>query len=128
MRKALIIGAGIAGPVTAMALQRAGIQAAICEAYPESAEGVGGFLTIAANGQNGLRALGLSHCLRDGFKTPRMAMYSGTGKRLVDFDNGPSLPGDVVSRTISRGDLYTTLRAEALARGIEIVHNKRLIG
>jgi 2-polyprenyl-6-methoxyphenol hydroxylase-like FAD-dependent oxidoreductase len=32
-KKALIIGGGIAGPVTAMALQRAGIEALVCEAY-----------------------------------------------------------------------------------------------
>ncbi|HYZ46825.1 MAG TPA: FAD-dependent monooxygenase [Actinomycetota bacterium] len=36
-RKALIIGGGIAGSVTAMALQRAGIGSVIYEAYDTSA-------------------------------------------------------------------------------------------
>jgi FAD-dependent urate hydroxylase len=36
MTKALIIGGGVAGPVTAMALQRAGIEAAVYEAYPRA--------------------------------------------------------------------------------------------
>ncbi|UGY14880.1 NAD(P)-binding protein [Bradyrhizobium septentrionale] len=35
-RKALIIGAGIAGPVTAMFLTRAGIEAELYEAWPYS--------------------------------------------------------------------------------------------
>ncbi len=33
MTKALIIGGGIAGPVTAVALQRAGIESVVYEAY-----------------------------------------------------------------------------------------------
>ena len=36
-KKALIIGGGIAGPVTAMALQRAGIDPVVYEAYDTSA-------------------------------------------------------------------------------------------
>jgi len=34
MRKALIIGGGVAGPVAAMALQRAGLEAIVYEAHP----------------------------------------------------------------------------------------------
>src|SRR5206468_12412605 len=37
MTKALIIGGGIAGPVTAVALQRAGIASVVYEAYAENA-------------------------------------------------------------------------------------------
>ena len=36
-RKALIIGAGIAGPVTAIFLQQAGIDAEVYEAWPSAA-------------------------------------------------------------------------------------------
>ena len=39
---ALVIGGGIAGPVAAMALQKAGIQATVYEAYSGPAEGIGG--------------------------------------------------------------------------------------
>ena len=45
-RKALIIGAGIAGPVTAMFLTRAGIEAELYEAWPYST-GIGGGLQAA---------------------------------------------------------------------------------
>ena len=40
-RTALVIGGGIAGPVAAMALRKAGIEATVYEAYQGTADGVG---------------------------------------------------------------------------------------
>src|SRR6266496_1715351 len=48
---AVIIGSGIAGPVTAMALQRVGIGCVLYEAYPSTADTVGAFLGLAASGR-----------------------------------------------------------------------------
>ena len=53
--KALIIGAGVCGPVTAMALQRAGIDAVVYE--PRPGGGRGSYLTVATNGLDALRAI-----------------------------------------------------------------------
>src|SRR5258708_39754101 len=53
---ALVIGGGIAGPVVATALLKAGIRATVHEAYPTLTEGIGGGLALAPNG---LAALGL---------------------------------------------------------------------
>src|SRR5262249_60148813 len=59
MTRALIIGGGIAGPVTAMALQRAGIDAVVYEAYAEGAgPEVGAFLGAAVTGLDALRTVG----------------------------------------------------------------------
>ncbi|QIS13826.1 FAD-dependent oxidoreductase [Nocardia arthritidis] len=127
MRHALIIGAGIAGPAAALALRRAGIRSTVYESHSTSAESVGGFLTVAVNGRNALRALDCADCLREGFPTPRMSIYSGTGKRLAAFDYGPTLADGDSCRTMNRTDLYAALRATALARDIEIVHGKRLV-
>ena len=57
MTTALVIGAGVAGPVTAMALQRAGIHAEVFEAHPTGADEVGSWLTLQANGIDALRAV-----------------------------------------------------------------------
>jgi len=57
MRKALVIGGGVAGPVTAMALQTAGIDAVVYEAHPQSTEEVGSYLTVATNGIDALHAI-----------------------------------------------------------------------
>jgi FAD-dependent urate hydroxylase len=61
---AIIIGGGIAGPVTAMALRQAGIEAAVYEAYPKSAEGLGGGMSIAPNGLDALDAIGAGDRVR----------------------------------------------------------------
>ena len=92
-KKAIIIGCGIGGPVVAMALQRAGIEAVIYEAYDRPADYVGSFLNTASNGLDALRTLD-SHTrvLAEGFATPRMVMWSGTGKRLGEVANGERWP------------------------------------
>jgi FAD-dependent urate hydroxylase len=126
MTTALVIGAGVAGPVAAMALQRAGIDATVFEAHPRAAESAGSFLTIQANGLDALRAVDAAGVVEDlGFPTPRATFFSGTGKRLGE---GPLGSGDAQSRTLRRADLYGALRAEALRRGARIEHGKRLTG
>jgi len=58
-RKAIIVGAGISGPVTAIFLKRAGIEAQVFEAWPYST-GIGGGLQIAPNGMHVLAEIGLA--------------------------------------------------------------------
>jgi 2-polyprenyl-6-methoxyphenol hydroxylase-like FAD-dependent oxidoreductase len=126
--KALIIGCGIGGPVTAMALREVGIDAEIFEAYGQGAEDVGSFLNIASNGLAALRVLGAhKKVLATAIPTPRMVMWSGSGKRLGEVANGLRLDDGTVSHTVLRSDLYRTIRDEAAQRGIPISYGKRLI-
>lgn len=125
--KALIVGCGIGGPATAMALQKVGIEAEIFEAYDSSAEGVGSFLNIASNGLDALRVLGAHRqVMGAGIPTPHMVMWSGTGKRLGTVANGMALEDGTVSHTILRSDLYRIIRDEAMSRKIRIRYGKRL--
>lgn len=102
-RTALVIGGGIAGPVAAMALQKAGIQATVYEAYENTAQGVGAFLTIASNGIDALRTIGADGlALAAGFPTPRIMLRSGTGKNLGTVGTGLSLPDGTTSHTLKR--------------------------
>jgi FAD-dependent urate hydroxylase len=127
-RTALIIGAGIAGPATAMALQKAGIDAVVYEAHPTGADGIGVFLTLGSNGVDALRVLGADEpVLAAGFPTPGITLRSGNGKRLGQSSTGRTLPDGTTSQTIERADLYRLLREEALARGIRIEHGRRLV-
>src|ERR1700754_4770519 len=57
VRTALVIGGGIAGPVAAMALHKAGIEATVHEAYPSTSDGIGGTIAIAPNGLAALEAV-----------------------------------------------------------------------
>ncbi|WP_219464995.1 FAD-dependent monooxygenase [Nonomuraea rhizosphaerae] len=126
--KALVIGCGIGGPATAMALREVGIDAEIFEAYDGTAEGVGSFLNVASNGLDALRTLGAHRAvMAAGIPTPHMVMWSGTGKRLGEVANGLALDDGTVSHTILRSDLYRIVRDEAAARGITISYGKRLV-
>ena len=127
-KRALIVGGGVAGPVAAMALQRAGIDPVVYEAYPGGADDAGAFLTFASNGLDALRAIDAHNLVMDkGFPTPRMEIQSGTGKHLGVVPNGGTLSDGTVSQTPKRADLYRTLRDEALRHGARVEYGKRLV-
>ena len=127
-RSALIIGCGIGGPVAAMALQKLGIDATVFEAHDGDAEFIGSFLNTASNGLDALKAIDAHReVVRRGFPTPRMVMWSGSGKRLGEVANGLELADGTVSLTVERGHLHGALRREALNRGIRIEGGKRLV-
>jgi FAD-dependent urate hydroxylase len=124
VRTALVIGGGIAGPVAAMALQRAGIEARVHERFDQPADGVGGVIGLAPNGLNALAAIGLADAVRDiGEPVPSMVMLSWTGKRLAEFG---SADGPPVFHTIWRSDLYRVLEREGKRRGVVFEYGKRL--
>lgn len=128
-RTALVIGGGIAGPVAAMALRRAGIEPVVYEAYPGTADGTGVFLTLASNGIDALRTIGADKAaLEKGFPTPAILLRSTTGKDLGRNRTGKELADGTTSQTVRRSDLYRALHDEAASRGVRIEHGKRLVG
>jgi FAD-dependent urate hydroxylase len=128
MRKALIVGGGVAGPVAAMALQRAGIEAVVYEAYPQTAEEVGSYLTVASNGLDALRAVGADGPVLDaGFPTPTNVLLSSGGRRLGSVSNGGRLADGTAAHTIKRARLYRALHQQASDRGVQVVFGKRLV-
>ena len=129
MARVLIIGGGVAGPVTAMALQRAGIQAVVYEAHaPTTDEEVGSCLTVATNGIDALRAIDAHRpVLAAGFPTPTNLLWSGSGRRLGAASNGGVLPNGTTAHTIKRARLYRALHQQATARGVRIEYGRRLV-
>jgi len=124
-RTAMVIGGGIAGPVTAIALQQAGIDATVYEAYATAADGVGGMLGLAPNGLDALAAVGLDHVVRDlAQPVPAMEIHSWTGKPLARFTDPAGTP---ILHVIWRADLHRALYAEARRRGIPVHHGHRVI-
>ncbi|GAA3440484.1 FAD-dependent monooxygenase [Kutzneria kofuensis] len=128
MSRVLVVGGGISGLTTAIALRHAGMNAAVYEAHPTGADGRGAFLTIMANGLDALRAIDAEHLVLDrSFASKEVRMLNGHDRRLgvltipsPDPEHGP--------RTMRRADLYRVLVEEARRRGVEIVHGKRLVG
>ncbi|MEC3975596.1 FAD-dependent oxidoreductase [Amycolatopsis sp. H20-H5] len=128
MTKVLIIGGGIAGTITAIALHETGHEPVLHEAYDRTAEGVGAFLTLAVNGLDAMAPLGLKDLVSGlGFATPRMTMGLGNGRRLAEFGLGGPLPDGTTTQTVLRSDLYVALRDEAARRGIRAEYGNRLI-
>ncbi|GIE95829.1 FAD-dependent oxidoreductase [Paractinoplanes rishiriensis] len=122
----MVIGAGIAGSASAIALHKAGIRAVVYEAYERTADNAGVFLTLAVNALDAMRALDLD--VSDlGFDTPRITISSGSGRKLGELPYGTTLSGGMVSRTVKRADLYRALRARAVSSGVRIEHGKQLV-
>ncbi|GAA2545845.1 FAD-dependent monooxygenase [Winogradskya consettensis] len=120
-KTAIVAGGGIAGTVAALALHRAGFTPHIYEAGDAAEDGA--FVTVAANGLNALRDLGLdpAELLAAGFPTPRMRLRGAKGQFLADLPLGDT------TTTIRRADLYQGLRASVRAADIPITYGKRLV-
>lgn len=122
-RTAIVVGGGVAGPVAAMALRKAGIEAVVHEPHAPGTGGRGGPITLASNGRNALALVGADKAVQEaGWATPRMVVQSGTGKVLAAMDDLPGLPPRV---TLPRGDLVEALQRSAADQGIEFRFGKR---
>ena len=124
VRTALVIGGGIAGPVVATALLKAGIQATVYEAYPTLAEGIGGGLALAPNGLAALGLIGADDAVR-ALATPvtgTVMAVGGNTRRL------PSLADVEPLQIVGRGDLHRVLHDRAAESGVRFEYGKRLVG
>jgi 2-polyprenyl-6-methoxyphenol hydroxylase-like FAD-dependent oxidoreductase len=125
----LIIGGGIAGTSAALAAHKAGIEATVFEAHPDSGADIGAFLTLASNGMIALAQLDAAEAVAaTGFPLTTMRITSNTGDVLAVTPIGEQADPLKHYRCIARAELGAALRAEAKRRGIEIVHGKRLAG
>jgi 2-polyprenyl-6-methoxyphenol hydroxylase-like FAD-dependent oxidoreductase len=125
-RSAIVVGGGIAGSATAMALTKAGLDTVVLEAREAGKDLDGVMLNLAVNGITALRAIDAEHRVLDlGFATSQIGLRTHTGKRLGATHSGV-LPDGTTSRTLRRADLNAALREEAQARGVSVEQGKRL--
>lgn len=124
--RALIIGAGLAGPVAAMALQRVGVEAVVFEAYQPTDPDVGSYVTVTANGLAGLKAIdALEVATTIGFPTRRNVLWNQDGRHLASLPLDSTLPGSVAAHTIKRSRLARALQDELVQREIPIEFGRR---
>ena len=124
VRTALIIGGGIAGPVAATALLKAGVQATVYEAYPTLAEGIGGGLALAPNGLAALGIIGADDAVR-ALATPITGTVMAVGEKTRRL---PSLAGVEPLQVVGRGDLHRVLHDRAVESGVRFEYGERLVG
>jgi 2-polyprenyl-6-methoxyphenol hydroxylase-like FAD-dependent oxidoreductase len=125
VRTALVIGGGIAGPVTALALRKAGIDATVYESYATTADGIGGTLSVAPNGLDALQIIGADKAVTSiGLPMTHTVLTDGDGRLIGEFGG---LQGLQPSRALWRPDLYRAIHDYATAQGVSIEYGKRLV-
>ena len=124
IRTAIVIGGGIAGHTAALALHKAGIDAAVYEGYATPAEKVGGPIALATNGVAALEVIGAQSAVLDN-SYPIAHQVTRIGSRTMAM---PSLPDLPPMRIVLRQDLYAALQELAADKGIPTYYGKRLVG
>src|SRR5215470_6974908 len=125
-RKALIIGAGIAGPVAAIFMKRAGIDAAVYEAWPYST-GIGGGLQIAPNGMQVLAELGLAEeMIAAGSVCESFDFLTQTGGRIASINRNMKARFGQPAVNMCRSTLMEALVNRAWSESVELHFEKRL--
>ncbi|EWM13494.1 NAD(P)/FAD-dependent oxidoreductase [Kutzneria sp. 744] len=128
MTHALIIGGGIAGAATALALGKAGVTSTVYEAYPSGGDDVGAWLMVMHNGMDALRAIDADRpVIERSFRTTNVEYLDPADTIFASGPLGAGHPDPDGPRTIRRADLYLALQGELLRRGGKIQHGKRLV-
>src|SRR3954471_9014771 len=118
--KALIIGGGIAGPVTAFSIKKAGIDSELFEAWPYST-GIGGGLQIAPNGMHVLAEIGLAdEMIRRGSIADAFEFYSQSGTKLGSINRNMQQRFGQPAVNMCRATLNEAILATARRESIEV--------
>ena len=125
--KALIIGGGIAGPVTGIFLKKAGIDAEVFEAWPYST-GIGGGLQIAPNGMHVLAEIGLAdEMIRRGSIAESFDFHSQKGALLGSLNRNMRQRFGQPAVNMCRATLNEVLVNKAWCENVELHFEKRLV-
>ncbi|MEF3113616.1 FAD-dependent oxidoreductase [Streptomyces chrestomyceticus] len=128
MERILVVGGGIAGTATALALHKAEFDVVVHEAHPDSAEDIGAFLTLASNGMRALAQLGAADAVTSvGFPLRSLRLLDDRGSEVAHAPMGEADDALLRYRCLRRGELNAALQAEAVRRGVPIVHGARLV-
>ncbi|MEU2778350.1 FAD-dependent oxidoreductase [Streptomyces sp. NPDC007162] len=127
MTRILIIGGGIAGTASALALHKAGFDVEVYEAHPDTAEDIGAFLTL---GSNGMRALAQIDATAEvtalGFPLTSIRLLDDRGSQTAHRLMGDAHDPLLNFRCLRRGELNAALQAKVARRGIAVRHSARL--
>jgi 2-polyprenyl-6-methoxyphenol hydroxylase-like FAD-dependent oxidoreductase len=125
-RKALIIGAGIAGPVAAIFLKRAGCDVQLFEALPYST-GIGGGLQIAPNGMHVLAEIGLAEeMIEKGSICESFDFLTQSGSRIGSINRDMKQRFGQPAVNMCRSTLMEALVNRAWCENVELHFEKRL--
>ena len=125
--RALVVGGGVAGPATALALHRVGFDAVVLEGHHADPGDTGSFLTLAPNGVDALGALGVLDRVRaDAVTSRRNAMYGATGRLLGTVTLGEPVADGTPALTLRRSRIAAVVAAAAREAGVETRYDARV--
>lgn len=128
MVKAVVIGAGIAGPTVAVALRGIGMEVEVFEQLPADADQRGSWLNFQANGLDALRSIGVGEWVEGmGYPVEAMSFVNGKGRILGTIPMAFRRPDGLSSRMVPRAELFTALADMARRHGVTVHHNKRMV-
>ncbi|MFC4068943.1 FAD-dependent monooxygenase [Actinoplanes subglobosus] len=121
--KVIVVGGGVAGTSTALALREAGFHAEVFEAHASGGADAGAFLTVMRNGMAAFERIGAAGAVEAvSFPARAVALLDAEGRRLGHR------PIEGPARSLTRAALYRALQELAVARGIPVHHGRRLAG
>ena len=128
LKKVIIIGCGIAGPVLALALHRAGIESMIFEAKNESDNDSGLFHYLSPNGMNVFNVLDIYDKIKNvGYDCNGVIHYDENGNSFATMDETKEKETyGAGSIMVQRKMLTAALREEVISKGIKIHFEKKL--
>lgn len=122
-QRIVVLGAGVAGLAVATALARRGAQVRVLE-QADAIREVGAGLQISPNGGAVLRALGIGDL---GSRAGAVVLRNGADARQVLRMDLDRLRPQQDYRFVHRADLIGALHAAALAAGVEILLNRKVL-
>lgn len=129
IRRALVIGGGIAGPVLSMFLRQVGVEVLLAERRTGSARAEGAFLGVAPNGMNVLQALGVAEKVAAlGAPCTAFRFLNAQGRPIGGFDRSRDAERFGAALTmVRRGELQDLLLEQAVKRGVQVRLGARLV-
>lgn len=119
----VIVGGGVAGAATALALQGAGVAAEVYEAHPSGGEDAGAFLTVMGNGMAALGKLGATEAVAAvSYPAEAVTLWDARGQQVG------RRPIEGAARSMTRAALYRAVQELAVARGVPVHHGRRMTG
>lgn len=127
-KKAIIIGAGIAGPILALQLKKIGFDSEIFESRSEDNTKEGAFLGLTPNGLNVLKEFVDLKLLKGDYTPGSMKFFNSKGKQIAELGTAYQKEQyGVETIQIKRSNLNKYARIAAKEAGIKISYDKKFI-
>lgn len=129
IKRIVIVGCGIAGPVLAIFLRRVGIESVVCERRSRESVEEGAFLGVAPNGMNVLRELGVDRAVEAiGVPCHGFEFQNARGRTIATIDRTNDVRRfGTRLQMVRRGALHRVLTDAARAQGIPVHFERTLL-